>query len=111
MTNKKNYLNNFKVPIIKALENNCDCKTIEQSVYLSGIQFGKDEVTKEKGAYQLIDCKFESIDEESERILNILKKEVRNFNEIDRLELEFINNDESQNIIIQNGIIQKLKTS
>ena len=139
MTNKKSYLSNFKVPliiviilalassvwgvyngytdaqdksayIIKALESNCDCETIEQSVYLSGIQFGKDGISKERGEYQLINCNFSSLDQESERILKILEKSIKNFNELDHLELEFVNNDVSQIVIIKNGIIQKSKT-
>jgi hypothetical protein len=139
MKNKKNKFSLFKIPIIivivlaltsfvwgayngytdaqdkstyimRALESNCDCKSIEQSVYLSGIQFGKDGISKERGEYQLIDCNFTSLDQESERILEILEKKVKHFKELDHLELEFINNDISQIVIIKNGIIQKSKT-
>jgi len=95
--------------IIDVLENNCDCKTIEQSVYLSGIQFGKDGISKERGEYQLIDCNFTSLEQESERILTILQEKVKNFDELDHLELEFINNDKSKTVVIKNGIIQKPK--
>jgi len=55
----------------------------------------------------LIDCNFKSLENEVNRINEILKKEVKNFNDVDQLELEFINNGISKNIIIKNGIIQK----
>lgn len=96
--------------IIEVLEKNCDCETIEQSVYLSGIQFGKDGISKERGEYQLIDCNFTSLELESERILKILEKSIKNFDELDHLELEFVNNNVSQIVIIKNGIIQKSNT-
>ncbi len=96
--------------IIEVLEKNCDCEKIEQVVYSSGIQFEKGSISKERGEYQLIDCNFTSLELESERILKILEKNVKHFNELDHLELEFIINDESQIVVIKNGIIQKSKT-
>ncbi len=95
--------------IIEVLENNCDCKAIEQSVYITGIQFEKNGTVKEKGEFQLIDCNFKSFDIEVKRINEILNNEVKNFEEVDQLKFEFINNDISKSIVIKNGIIKKLK--
>ena len=136
MKSKQNYLGKFKIPIIivilliltefttgfisgftsakeksiaiiEVLENNCDCKEIKQSIYLKGIQFSKEGISKEKGEFQLIDCNFESLEVEVNRINEILNKEVKNFNEVDQLRLEFINSDVSQSVVIKNGVIQK----
>lgn len=95
--------------IIEVLENNCECKEIKQSIYVTGIQFEKGGITKEKGEFQMIDCNFKSLEGEANRINEILKNEIKKFAEVDQLKLEFINSDISKSVVINNGIVQTIK--
>ena len=92
--------------ITQVLEDNCDCKEINQIIYAKGIQFGSNGLSTEKGEYQLVDCNFLSIKEEAERIHKLLSKEIRKFDKVDLLELEFLNGNNSEIIIIKNGKIK-----
>lgn len=92
--------------ILKVLKENCDCKEINQILYATGVQYGKNGLSTEKGEYELIDCEFSSLKKEVERIQQILHNKVDNFNKVDLLELDFINGKNSQTVIIKKGIIQ-----
>ncbi len=54
----------------------------------------------------MIDCKYQSIEEEAIRINKILNKEVRGFDAIDQLTLEFNNSQNNETVTIKNGVIQ-----
>ena len=95
--------------IIEILRNECQCNEVNQIIYAEGIQFGANGISTEKGEYQLIDCNYESLDIEANRINEMLKKQVKKFKDIDQLELEFINKNRSETVVIKNGIIQKSK--
>lgn len=92
--------------ILNILKENCDCKEINQILYATGVQYGKNGLSTEKGEYELIDCEFSSLEKEVERIQQILHDKVDSFNKIDLLEFDFINGKNSQTIIIKKGIIQ-----
>ncbi|RBW59637.1 hypothetical protein DS884_07850 [Tenacibaculum sp. E3R01] len=92
--------------ILKALKENCNCKEINQVLYATGIQYGKNGLSTEKGEYELIDCEFLSLKKEVERIQQILNNKIDNFNQVDLLEFDFINGKNSKTVIIKKGIIQ-----
>lgn len=92
--------------IIEVLKDNCDCKEVNQIIYAKGIQVGKNGLSTEKGEYQLIDCKFESIKKETEKIQNLLKSKIKGYENIDLLELEFVNGQKTETVVIKDGIIQ-----
>ncbi|WP_299119006.1 hypothetical protein [uncultured Tenacibaculum sp.] len=92
--------------IFHTLKENCDCKEVNQIIYAKGIQFGENGLSTEKGEYQLVDCNFESIEAEAKRIQSLLESEIKDFKEIDLLELEFINQNESKVVLIKKGIIK-----
>lgn len=92
--------------IIEVLKDNCDCKEVNQIIYAKGIQIGKNGLSTEKGEYQLVDCKFESIKKETERIQKLLRSNIKNYKNIDLLELEFVNGRRTQTVVIKDGIIQ-----
>lgn len=92
--------------VLQTLKDNCDCKEINQIIYAKGIQFGKNGFSTEKGEYQLVDCKFKSVEEEAKRIQTLLNSKIKGFSKIDLLELEFINQNESKVVLIKKGIIQ-----
>ena len=97
--------NNKANQILEVLLNDCNCKEVNQIIYAQGIQFGKDGFSTEKGEYQLIDCEFLSLDKELERIQNLLHQKVTDFNELDLLELEFVNDGNIEVRKFKNGIL------
>lgn len=92
--------------ITEVLGENCDCKEIDQTIYAKGLQLGKDGISTEKAEYELIDCNYQSIEQEGMRINKILKKKIKEFETFDLLILEFNNNQNSETITIKNGVIQ-----
>lgn len=92
--------------IIQVLKNNYDCKEINQIIYAKGIQFGKNGFSTERGEYELVNCKFTSVEKESKRIQNLLQAKVKGFQKVDLLELEFVNDDQSETITFKEGVIQ-----
>jgi hypothetical protein len=91
--------------ITNILKEACDCKEVNQIIYAKGIQFGTDGLTTEKAEYELVECSFTSIEEEVEKINKLLMKKIKNFDRVDLLELEFVNNNKRQIFKIKNGII------
>lgn len=69
--------------ITSVLENNCGCEQIELLNYMEGLTT--------KGTYQLLGCKFRSLDEQVQYINKKLTDSVLDFCYIDTLELIFIN--------------------
>lgn len=92
--------------IMQVIEDNCDCKEVNQIIYAKGVQFGTNGISTEKGEYQLVDCKFNSVKEEAAKIQELLKAKVKDFDQVDLLELEFINAEKTATIIFKNGKIQ-----
>lgn len=92
--------------IMQVIEDNCECKEVNQIIYATGIQFGTNGISTEKGEYQLVDCKFNSVKEEAAKIKKLLDAKVKDFDKVDLLELEFINEEKTATIIFKNGIIQ-----
>lgn len=92
--------------ITEVLKNNCDCKEVNQIIYAKGIQFGSNGLSTEKGEYQLVDCKFSSAKKEAKKIQELLSEKVKGFDKVDLLELEFVNENNSETIVIKNGKIQ-----
>ncbi len=98
--------NNRSDTILEVLREASQCDEVNQIIYAKGVQFGKEGLSTEKGEYQLVGCELSSIEEEAKRLHNILSDKVKDFQEVDLLELEFIKNDQHQTIIIKNGKIQ-----
>ncbi len=89
------------------LKENCDCESINQLIYMKGLQFNsKEGMTSEKGEYELINCTYESLAQETFRINEILLKEVQGYKELDLLKLEFVGPEKHETITIKNGVIQ-----
>ncbi len=98
--------NNRSETILEVLKSASQCTEVNQIIYAKGVQFGKEGMSTEKGEYQLIGCEFQSVEEEAKRLHKILSDKVKNFQEVDLLELEFITNNQHKTIIIKNGKIQ-----
>ena len=98
--------NNRSDTILEVLREASQCDEVNQIIYAKGVQFGKEGLSTEKGEYQLVGCELSSIEEEAKRLHNILSDKVKDFQEVDLLELEFIKNDQHRTIIIKNGKIQ-----
>lgn len=92
--------------ILQVLKNNCDCKEINQIIYAKGIQFGANGLSTEKGEFQLVDCEFTSVKDEVTKIQKLLKSDLKDFDKVDLLEFEFVNNENSETVIIKNGKLQ-----
>lgn len=95
--------------ILKVLQENCDCKEINQIIYAKGIQYGKNGLSTERAEYELVDCQFTSVEQEIERINVMLHKKIENYTDLDLLEIEFENENANQTFIIKNGKIQEPK--
>lgn len=92
--------------IRQVLIDNCECKEVNQIIYATGIQFGANGLSTEKGEYQLVDCTFSSLKKETEKIQKLLQSKIKSFNSIDVLEFEFVNGGNSETVVIKNGKIQ-----
>lgn len=93
--------------IEKVLQENCKCESATQTIYSKGIQFSSSGISTEKGLYSLTGFDFSiPAKEEAERLNNILKKEIKNYDKVDLLELTFENNNQEETVIIKNGKIQ-----
>ncbi|OSY87079.1 hypothetical protein WH52_13540 [Tenacibaculum holothuriorum] len=88
--------------ILKILRDNCNCKEVNQLIYVKGLQYGPDGITTEKVEYELIDC----INKNTSELTLLLAKEVDGFNKIDLVTLDFITNNVSNKTTIKNGKIQ-----
>ncbi len=89
--------------ITEVLKDHCNCKEVNQLIYAKGIQYGKDGLTTEKAEYQLIDCNYDVSVEGIEKLNQHLKEKVKNFEQLDFLELEFIRDKQQKTFIIKNG--------
>jgi hypothetical protein len=92
--------------ITQLLKDNCDCKEINQIIYAKGIQFGANGLSTEKGEYQLIDCKFKCARTETIRIQKLLQSQIKGFKNVNLLEFEFVNGNNTEVVVIKKGIIQ-----
>lgn len=91
--------------ITQVLKDNCNCKEVNQLIYAKGVQFGKNGLTTEKAEYLLVDCDYDLSKKGVEKLNQQLAKEVKNFKELDYLELDFSSEKENKTIIIKNGKI------
>lgn len=89
--------------ILKVLQANCDCDEIKQFLYVKGLTSYEKNISTETAEYELTNCKYVSLKEEANRINRVLIKKVNGYQEIDKLTLEFINQQSSQLITINNG--------
>ncbi|MCH3881542.1 MULTISPECIES: hypothetical protein [Tenacibaculum] len=92
--------------ILQVLKDNCNCKEVNQIIYAQGIQFGANGLSTEKGEFQLIDCEYISVKDEVTKIQKLLQSNVKDFDKVDLLELEFVNKEKSETVIIKKGKIQ-----
>lgn len=86
------------------LEDQCDCESIEKSMYAKGIQYSRTEgYTTEKVDFTLTNCNYDNINKEGEQIvkqLNAVGLETFNL-----ITLDFISEEKQETIIIKNGKI------
>lgn len=93
--------------IKQVLEEQCDCKEVNQLIYAKGLQYSKKEgLTTEKVEYQLIDCSYSLLKDETSKINKALHNEVEDFKDFDLITLEFINGTNKETVVIKNGVIQ-----
>lgn len=92
--------------IKQVIEEQCNCKEVNQLIYAKGLQYSKEGLTTEKVEYQLIDCSYTSIKDQATKINEALLKEVEDFREFDLITLEFLNGTNKEKVVIKNGIIQ-----
>lgn len=87
------------------LKENCNCESIEKSMYAKGVQYNNDQgFTTEKVDFTLTNCQYENLREEGERIAKRLNKE--SFATFNLITLDFISDEKQETITIKNGKIQ-----
>ena len=93
--------------ITAVLEEECDCKEVNQLIYAKGFQYSKNHgLTTEKIEFQLIDCEYSNLEQHSKNITKTLNEKIENFNEFDMVSLEFINGSSKETVVIKNGEVQ-----
>lgn len=91
--------------IKSVLEEQCNCESVEVDLSVYGIQFSKEDgIAGETVAYNLKGCNFQNT--EAARLNTVLKNEVETYLDFDLVELNFINGDQTEQIVIKNGNIQ-----
>lgn len=108
VTGIKDHIKEDKSQAIKTvLIDNCDCETINQFMYTKGIQFSKtDGLSTEKVEYELVNCSYDNINKEVNRINEMLANQVKGYEDVDLLKLEFIGDEKHETFTIKNGFIQ-----
>jgi hypothetical protein len=90
-----------------AIKENCDCEEVNQFMYARGIQYSaEDGITTEKAEFELVNCQYNNLGEEFNRLYNVLKDAVYGYADLDLLTLEFVGAEQHHTITIKNGIIQ-----
>lgn len=90
--------------ITAVLEEECDCKEVNQLIYAKGLQYSKNEgFSTEKIEYQLIDCEYSNLEEYSNKINKSLNEKIEGFEDFDMVSLEFVNGNSTENVVIKNG--------
>lgn len=104
----KGVLEGDKAEAIKTvLIKNCDCDSVDQFMYARGIQYSKkDGLSVEKAEYELVNCSYDNIDKEITRINKLLAEQVKGYDKLDLLKLEFVGADKRETFTIKNGIVQ-----
>ena len=86
---------------------NCDCESVNRFMYAKGIQFGKtDGLSTEKAEYELVNCSYDNVNKEVVRINKMLVHQVKGYEDIDLLKLEFVGAEKHETFTIINGVIQ-----
>jgi hypothetical protein len=75
--------------IQRSLASQCDCEDVRM------INYSIENFTA-SAHYELVGCQFESLEKESKRITDFLKKDIPGFCEIDDFTVDFINKGEHQ---------------
>lgn len=89
------------------IKENCDCEDVSIDIYSKGIQFDKKgNFSTEKVEYALKNCRYISINTEAEKINSILKSQIKDYEEFDSIELNFISNTKHETVTINNGKIK-----
>lgn len=91
--------------ILKVLESNCECDQIKQFLYVKGLATSEREISTETAEYELKNCKYTNLNSEAQRINQLLLKKVDGYKEIDRFTLEFVDQNSSKLVTINNGNI------
>ena len=96
--------------IKKNLQQNCNCESVEASWSAVGIQFNKEDgFSNKRLSFTLENCKTNFLTkEESIQLNKVLVKEVENYNNIDVLNLEFVSENNSENLKIRKGEIVQI---
>lgn len=90
-----------------AIKENCDCEEVNQFMYARGIQYSsEDGITTEKAEFELVNCQYNNLDEEAQRLNALLQEVVYGYADLDLLTLEFVGAEQHHTITIKNGIIQ-----
>lgn len=91
--------------ILNVLQSNCECDQIKQFLYVKGLAVSEKGVSTETAEYELKNCKYSDVTSEANRINQLLIKKVDGYQEIDRLTIEFVNQNSSKLVTINNGTI------
>lgn len=108
VTGIKDHIKEDKSEAIKTvLTENCDCESVNQFIYAKGIQFSKaDGLSTEKAEYELVNCSYDNINEEVNRINKMLVTQVKGYEDVDLLKLEFVGAEKHETFTIKNAIVQ-----
>lgn len=95
--------------IKKALEKECNCKTIDFDHSAYGFQFSREEgVTGETAAFILKDCQgTATAHEEMERFNKIFLEEIEGYAALDKIQFQFKDGEYNEVITVKNGIVQQ----
>lgn len=104
----KDALSGDKSEAIKTvLTENCKCESVNQFIYARGIQFNKEDgLSTEKAEYELVNCEYENIDKEVDRLNKVLVEKVKGYEDLDLLKLEFVGAEKHETFTIKNAVIQ-----
>lgn len=108
VTGIKDHIKEDKSEAIKTvLLENCDCDSVNQFIYAKGIQFSKtDGLSTEKAEYELVNCSYDNVNKEVVRINKMLVNQVKGYEDVDLLKLEFVGAEKHETFTIKNAIIQ-----
>lgn len=90
-----------------SLNAHCNCDSISKDMYSKGVQYSKTEgFSVAHVSFSLINCKYESLQKEANRIHQLLVNDVESLKNFNLISLDIISDDRHETVTIKNGQLE-----
>ncbi|WP_179353457.1 hypothetical protein [Winogradskyella vidalii] len=90
-----------------SLNTHCHCESISKDMYSKGVQYSNVKgFSVEHVSFSLMNCKYESLQKEANRIHQLLVNDVESLENFNLISLDIISEDRHDTITIKNGQLE-----